>query len=64
MATMDEGKQALNETEKTQMNKKAAIEAAEAQTGTVAMARTTATSDPTELDPRWMTDDVRIRFEE
>lgn len=52
---MDEGKQALTESEQIQLNKEAAVEAAEAQTGTISVPRTMATSDPTEseLDPRW-----------
>jgi len=52
---MDEGKQPLTEAEQIQLNKKTAIEHAEAQTGNIAANRTNITTDPDEsqLDPRF-----------
>jgi hypothetical protein len=45
--------QILSEGEQQQMQQEAAVQEAEAQTGTTAIPRTTATEDPINLDPRF-----------
>lgn len=52
-SNMDEGKQALSDAEQQQLNIEAEVQQAEAQTGTTAIPRTDATSDPVQLDPRF-----------